>query len=210
LRLHEAKKDLYRRLAKEQGYRSRAAFKLIQANEKYGLIRQGDKVVDFGAAPGGWLQVVSRMAGKSGLVLGVDTRPVKRVAPNVLLLTMDVNDEHLAESILSATHEKADVILSDLSPSVSGTWELDHYKQIEMTFRVFGLFPTLLRDEGRAFLKVFDGERLNEVRDSSRQFFKFSTLIKADASRKQSSELYLVCLGFKGGNSSLNPSAKVL
>jgi 23S rRNA (uridine2552-2'-O)-methyltransferase len=197
LRLHEARKDLYRRLAKDQGYKSRAAFKLKQANSKYGLIQERDIVIDFGAAPGGWLQVASELSGESGHVVGIDVRHIKKLAPNVRTLNADAFDDRIAESILSLTHRKADVILSDLAPSVTGTWELDHYRQVELTFRVLALAPVLLRPGGNVFMKVFDGERLAEVRDTVRKLFRFTSLTKPDASRKESSEVYVVGLGFR-------------
>ena len=198
MRLHEARKDLYRRLAKEQGYRSRAAFKLIEANEKYGFIGEGSKVVDFGAAPGGWLQVCSRTVGRTGLVIGVDINEIKVRGENVKTMRIDGHDPKLPNLLASALGGKADVILSDLAPSVSGVWELDHTRQVDLTIRVLGLGEEVLRTGGYGFFKLFEGERSREGREEFRTHFRLVHAMKPQASRSASSELYYYCEGWRG------------
>jgi 23S rRNA (uridine2552-2'-O)-methyltransferase len=197
LRLHEARRDLYRRLAKEQGYKSRAAFKLIEANEKYDFIREGDTVVDFGAAPGGWLQVCARLVGTAGKVIGVDLHEIHLKDKNVVTIAMDVNDPKVVEKVLLISKGRADVVLSDLSPSVSGVWELDQTRQVDLTLRVLDLCETLLRKDGPAFLKLFEGERSPELRNEMKRRFKEVRAVKPAASRNASSELYYYCEGWK-------------
>ncbi len=197
MRLHEARRDLYRRLAREQGYRSRAAFKLIEANERYGFLRKGGKVVDFGAAPGGWLQVASEMVGSGGLVLGIDVSPIRIKEPNVVTLKMDAHDPSVAPRAKEALGGEADVILSDLSPAVSGVWELDQTRQVDLTMRVLDLSQELLRKGGCVFCKLFEGERSQEVRDRLRQMFAMVRVVKPAASRSASSELYYFCEGLR-------------
>lgn len=197
MRLDQARKDLYRRLAKEQGYKSRAAFKLIEANEKYGFIRNGGRVVDFGSAPGGWLQVASELVGARGVVVGVDLHPVHLKEKNVFSLELDVNDPEVANKVLGKLGGKADVVLSDLSPSVSGVWELDNSRQADLTIRVLELSGALLREGGDGFLKVFEGERTQEVRAALKSHFNSIRPIKPAASRHASSELYYYCLGWR-------------
>jgi len=198
LRLSEARKDLYRRLAKEQGYKSRAAFKLIEANEKYGFIDEGDVVVDFGSAPGGWLQVCARVVGPTGKAVGVDLHPVHLKDKNAVSLVMDVNDEKVAARVFEQAGRKADVVLSDLAPSVSGVWELDQTLQVDLTLRVLALCETLLKRGGAAFLKLFEGERSPEARAEMRTRFETVRAVKPAASRSASSELYYYCDGWKG------------
>jgi len=198
MRLDEARRDLYRRLAKEQGYRSRAAFKLIEACDKYGFIREGDFVVDFGSAPGGWLQVASKLVGERGLAAGLDTRPVHMKEKNVVSLTMDIHNPGVGESLLRLLGRKADVFLSDLAPSVSGVWELDQGRQADLALRVLELAPSLLRNGGTAFCKLFEGERSQEVRQAMRKGFESVKAFKPAASRSSSSELYYYCQGWKG------------
>jgi 23S rRNA (uridine2552-2'-O)-methyltransferase len=198
MRLHEARKDLYRRLAREQGYKSRAAFKLIEANEKYRFIRPGDRVVDFGSAPGGWLQVASRLVGRRGLVVGVDVQPPHLREDNVASLALDVNDPKVELRVLGLLGRRADVVLSDLSPSVSGVWELDQTRQVDLTLRVLELCLGILKEGGRAFCKLFEGERSPEVRERFRRGFRSVRVVKPAASRSGSSELYYYCEGWLG------------
>jgi 23S rRNA (uridine2552-2'-O)-methyltransferase len=197
LRLSEARRDLYRRLAREQGYKSRAAFKLIEANERYGMIRPGSKVLDFGAAPGGWMQVASQLVGPSGLVVGIDTSPIRLWEKNVVAIRMDVHDPRVAEKAGLAIGGKADVILSDLAPTVTGVWELDQLRQVDLTLRVLELARTLLKEDGCVFCKLFEGERSQEVRDQLRRTFRRVRVAKPAASRNASSELYYYCEGLK-------------
>ena len=193
MRLSEARKDLYRRLAKEQGYKSRAAFKLIEANERYGFLREGGKVVDFGAAPGGWLQVASEIVGPRGRVVGVDLGPIRLKGKNMVTIRMDVHDPGVAPKVREALGGQANVILSDLAPSVSGVWELDQTRQTDLTLRVLELSRELLGDGGSVFCKLFEGERSQEVRKKLRRTFRSVRVLKPAASRTSSSELYYFC-----------------
>ena len=199
MRLHEARRDLYRRLAKEQGYRSRAAFKLIQATEKYHFIGPGDRVVDFGAAPGGWMQVASQLVGYDGAVVGVDLHEVRVRGKNLKAIEMDVHDPRVEQKVLEALGGVADVALSDLSPSVSGVWELDQGRQVDLTLRVLELSESILKLDGSGFFKLFEGERSQEVRDEFRRRFRAVRPVKPAASRNVSSELYYYCEGWKPG-----------
>jgi len=199
MRLHEARRDLYRRLAKEQGYKSRAAFKLIEANERYSFLREGAKVVDFGAAPGGWLQVASELIGPEGRVVGVDLSPIRVKAKNVIAIRLDVHDAAVPAKVKEALGGQADVILSDLAPSVTGVWELDQTRQVDLTLRVLALSGELLKDGGSVFCKLFEGERSQEVRDSFRRGFESVRVVKPAASRNASSELYYFCEGPRRG-----------
>lgn len=197
MRLGEARHDLYRRLAREQGYKSRAAFKLLEANERYDIIRPGFRVLDFGAAPGGWLQVASELVGPTGLAIGVDLSPIRLKEKNVVTFKMDVNDKAISEKMLQAMGGKADAILSDLSPEVTGVWELDQTRQVDMTLRVLELARTLLKEDGGVFCKLFEGERSQEVRDQFRLMFKSVRTVKPAASRNAASELYYYSKGLK-------------
>jgi 23S rRNA (uridine2552-2'-O)-methyltransferase len=203
MRLHEARRDLYRRLAKEQGYRSRAAFKLIQATEKYHFIRPGDRVVDFGAAPGGWMQVASQLVGDDGAVVGVDLHEVRVGGKNLKAIEMDVHDPKVKQKVLDALGGMADVALSDLAPSVSGVWELDQGRQVDLTLRVLELLESILKTDGAAFFKLFEGERSQEVRDEFRRHFRIVRTIKPAASRSVSAELYYYCEGWRPGQDAL-------
>ncbi|MCD6511948.1 MAG: RlmE family RNA methyltransferase [Thaumarchaeota archaeon] len=199
MRIEEARRDHYRRLAKKEGYRSRAAYKLIEIDEKFGVLKKGYVVIDFGAAPGGWLQVASKRVGPSGLVIGVDLKEIKPLSENVKLLKGDVMDEGISSLLLSMMPRKADLILSDLSPKISGIWSVDHLRQIELCERVLELSQTLLRKNGSMVMKLFEGEQVRDFVGRVRRAFRTVRLFKPKASRKESSEIYLVSLGFVGG-----------
>ncbi|HUH82460.1 MAG TPA: RlmE family RNA methyltransferase [Nitrososphaerales archaeon] len=196
MRLHEARRDLYRRLAREQGYKSRAAFKLIEADERYEFLKPGGKVLDFGSSPGGWLQVASELVGPEGMVVGVDTSPIRVKAKNIVAMKMDIYDPSFQEKALKALGAKADVFLSDLSPTVSGVWELDQGRQVDLTMKVLELATPLLREGGSLFCKLFEGEGSQGVRTELKGRFENVRVIKPAASRNASSELYYFCDDF--------------
>ncbi|HEU0046185.1 MAG TPA: RlmE family RNA methyltransferase [Nitrososphaera sp.] len=196
MRLADARKDQYRRLAKDQGYRARSAYKLLQLNNSYHIIKKGSKVVDLGCAPGGWLQVVTKEVGHAGKVVGIDLKPVESVA-GATVLKGSIEDVDMFEKIAGILGSKADVILSDLAPNVSGLWDIDHARQISLSATALGFARRVLRVGGSAVFKVFEGDLLNEFRVDLKTSFGRVLLNKPSASRQESSELYIVCLDFK-------------
>ena len=197
MRLEDAKKDHYRKLAKEQGYRSRSAFKLIELNQKYNLIKSNDNILDFGAAPGGWLQVASKLVMPKGKVIGVDLLPIKPINDNVTIFQGDIRDEKVVNNILNEIGRKVDVILSDIAPNISGIWKIDHNNQIDLTRLIIDRFPELLEKNGGCLLKAFDGPMLKPLENELRKNFTNVKLIKPKVSRNASSELYIACRNFK-------------
>ncbi len=196
MRLQDAKKDPYRRLAREEGYKSRAAYKLLEVVRKHNLIQSGDVVLDFGAAPGGWLQVAAEAVGESGLVVGVDIDPVELDQENIVTIQSDVKSPELSLRLEKTLPRKADVVLSDLAPQVTGTWGLDHFRQTEITLSAVSLMAGFLRKGGNAMFKVFDGERFGEIRSTLTKQFRIVQVTKPKASRRSSAEVYLVCFGY--------------
>jgi 23S rRNA (uridine2552-2'-O)-methyltransferase len=196
LKLRDARRDYYRRLAREQGYKSRAAFKLLETSKRYHLIGAGDVVADLGAAPGGWVQVASELVGESGMVVGLDLLPIELEERNVRIVTGDVFDDGAIARVRTLLPRRLDVGLSDLSPSITGAWDLDHFRQIELVLRALTIFGELLTEGGNVMVKVFDGERLPEVRKTMRDMFRSVSIVKPAASRRKSSELYMVGLGY--------------
>ncbi|NHV98788.1 MAG: RlmE family RNA methyltransferase [Thaumarchaeota archaeon] len=197
--LQERKRDPYFLLAKKEGYRSRASYKLKQILGEYRLIRKGDFVLDIGCAPGGWLQVASEAVGETGLVIGVDIKRVENLGlENIKTILLDVFDEGFVERVLKESKNKFDVILSDLSPNMSGIYELDHARQIEMVERVIQLSRELLKVGGSMVVKVFEGEGSDRIYRNVSKLFRFVKRFKPKASRRGSSEFYLVAKFFKG------------
>jgi len=197
--LQERKRDPYFLLAKKEGYRSRASYKLKQILGEYRLIRKGDFVLDIGCAPGGWLQVASEAVGETGLVIGVDIKRVENLGlENIKTILLDVFDEGFVERVLKESKNKFDVILSDLSPNMSAIYELDHARQIEMVERVIQLSRELLKVGGSMVVKVFEGEGSDRIYRNVSKLFRFVKRFKPKASRRGSSEFYLVAKFFKG------------
>ncbi len=196
MRLADARKDHYRKLAKDQGYRSRAAYKLLQLNDSYHILGKGSKVVDVGCAPGGWVQVAMKLVGGGGKVVGVDLKEVEPVA-GAQIFQGDIEDPMTVGRIVESLQDKADLLLSDLAPNVSGVWDVDHARQISLSKSAFSLAEKVLKDNGNAVFKVFEGEFLTEFRNELKKSFGKVLLSKPTASRQESSELYLVCLNYK-------------
>lgn len=197
MKLSDARKDHYRKLAKDKGYRSRSAYKLLQLNNSYHIFRQRNKVIDLGCAPGGWLQVAIKEVGSYGKVIGIDLKEVKPLQ-GAIIFHGNIEDKGTIDGVIKILNSKADVVLSDLSPNVSGIWGIDHARQISLTKSAFSVVQKILREDGNAIFKVFEGDLLNEVKDGLNSNFHKVLLTKPGASRQQSSELYIVCLKFRG------------
>jgi 23S rRNA (uridine2552-2'-O)-methyltransferase len=196
MRLADARKDHYRKLAKDQGLRARSAYKLQQLNDSYHILKKGSKVVDLGCAPGGWLQIATRLVGPNGRVVGIDIKPVEPVA-GAIVLEGSIEEPEMKSKISEILRGEADVLLSDLAPNVSGVWDIDHARQISLTQTALQFASTILREGGSAIFKVFEGDMLNDLRAELRQHFGKVQLSKPSASRQESSELYTVCLDFR-------------
>jgi len=190
---------MYYRAAKEKGLRSRAFFKLIQAVEKYRFIGYGDIVVDLGAAPGGWTEAAREIVGEDGQVLGVDIVKAKPLPwKNVEFILGDITNPEIIPLILEKVKKNPDVVLSDVAPKISGVWEVDHARQIELAKASLNIAVSILRLGGSFFVKVFQGDLLNEFIKEVKQHFHKVKIVKPMASRPQSSEIYILGMGFNG------------
>ena len=200
--LRERRRDPYYRRAKEEGYRSRAAFKLLQANKKHNFIKTGNVVVDLGAAPGGWTQVASHIVGRRGFVLSVDLREFQIPnLKNVKTIVADIKDPKCSFFIMENLPRNPDVILSDASPNISGVWDVDHARQIELADTALEIVKNILCHNGYFFCKVFHGDLLMGFIDEIKKQYGFVKIVKPSASRKKSSEIYiLVKASLKGNN----------
>ncbi len=197
--IQERQHDQYYRLAKLKGYRSRAAYKLKQANKTYNIIREGQRVVDLGASPGGWVQVAREIVGPEGFIVGVDLKPTNPLPfPNVVLLQMDIYDRDLPQQILQALGGYADALLSDLSPQIIGAWDVDHARQIDLARTAIRVSQDVLRAKGNCLIKLFHGPELKGLQEEAGQMFYQSRLYKPKASRPESSEIYFLGLGLRG------------
>ena len=196
MKLIDARKDYYRRQAHEQGYRSRSSYKLKELNKAYRVFGPGLYVLDLGCAPGGWTQVAAQIVGNKGKVMGIDASYVEDI-PGAYIIKKNIDDESVEEEIFSFFTRKINAVICDLSPNITGHWSLDHAKQISLNYSCVKIMEKVLTYKGNAIFKVFDGEFSNEFRDFLKKKFAKVILTKPKASRKPSSEIYYVCLGYK-------------
>lgn len=193
--LQDRKRDYYYKKAKEEKYRSRAAYKLLQAVKKYRFIKEGDVVLDLGAAPGGWVQAARNSVGSEGYVLGVDLKSVEPFEEeNVRTIIGDINDEETLHEILGFLPREADAVISDTSPNISGVWEVDHARQMGLSLRALEIALETLRPSGGFFVKVFQGDMLDDFTKKVKNHFQQVRVVKPEASRGRSSELFILGL----------------
>jgi len=196
--IRERKNEHYYKKAKAENYRSRATYKLVQVNEKYGFIKLHSVVVDLGAAPGGWVQAARKMVGRHGFILGVDLKPIEPF-PQAYVRTIigDLTDPDIAQQILSFLPRRPDTVMSDAAPNVTGVWEVDHALQIDLASKALDVTLQILRPNGNFFVKLFQGDLMDEFVQTVKGHFDEVKFVKPDASRAKSSEMYLLALGLK-------------
>ena len=189
--------DPYVRAAKAAGWRSRAAFKILELDEKYHIFKPGQRVVDLGAAPGGWTQVAAQRVGNAGKVVGLDLLPMDEIA-GATLLQGDFQDEAVEQAVLAALDGPADLVLSDMAPNTTGHNATDH-------LRILGLIELALDFAGKVLVpggvfvaKAFQGGTERDLLNRMKRDFASVKHAKPPASRKGSAEMYVVAQGFRG------------
>ncbi|HIC93563.1 MAG TPA: RlmE family RNA methyltransferase [Anaerolineae bacterium] len=192
----QQQRDYYFRKAKEEGYRSRAAYKLLQINRRHKLIRGGDVVLDLGAAPGGWSQVAAKLVGPQGTVVAVDKVAMEPL-PGVTFVQGDLTAPDLAERI-RALVGTVDVVLSDAAPSTSGVRLRDHALSIALAQAALRVARALLKPGGHLVVKAFEGEDFPAFLAEVRRHFRSVKPYSPPASRRESAEVYVVAKGFRG------------
>ncbi|MEL0021245.1 MAG: RlmE family RNA methyltransferase [Rickettsiales bacterium] len=189
--------DPYVQEAKRVGYRSRAAFKLIDINEKYGFLRRGLRVVDLGAAPGGWCQVTAERIGAQGRIVAVDLLEFDAIA-GVEALVGDFYEKEVREAVRSALGGPADLVLSDMGPAAIGHGATDHLRSAALAEAAFEFAVEVLAAGGTLVVKLLQGaEEASYVKTLRTRFAKVDR-IKPPASRDRSAEMYIVGRGFRG------------
>jgi 23S rRNA (uridine2552-2'-O)-methyltransferase len=185
--------DPYVAAAKAQGWRSRAAFKLIELDERFDLVRQGARVLDLGAAPGGWTQAVMQRG--AGRVVALDLLPMDPV-PGATVLQGDFADPTVTAEVETALGGKADLVLSDMAPNTTGHAATDHVRIMALAEGALDFALEVLAEGGTFVAKVFQGGSEREMLLRMKQSFSSVRHAKPPASRKESSELYVVAQGF--------------
>ncbi|HID04571.1 MAG TPA: RlmE family RNA methyltransferase [Aigarchaeota archaeon] len=198
--LQERRSDPYWRKAKEMGLPSRAAFKLMDIQKRYRVVREGGFVLDLGAAPGGMTAVASEYVGEKGLVVAVDREEVKvRDRKNVVCVNADVFAYNLHGVIMKASGNRMfDTIISDLSPRHSGDYDLLAVQQLDLLERTLEIASALLKRRGNLVVKAFEHPTLRQIENRMRRmFFQYYRYVPR-ASKKRSSEIFLIGLGYRG------------
>ena len=193
----ERRNEHYYKLAKKLNYRSRASFKLIQIDERFGIFKEGDSVVDLGACPGGWCQVAQERTWPNGHVIGVDLRYIKPM-DGVEFIIGDITEDSTMRELLNRFHGKADVILSDMAPNIAGHYSTDHARSINLCMYAVNVCDRILKKEGKLVMKVFMGDMFDSLKDELEKRFQSVKVHSPDASRPTSSEVYVICQGFYG------------
>ncbi len=180
-------KDYYTRKSREEGYYARSVYKIKELNKKYKLIKQGDKVLDIGCSPGGWVQAALEVVGRKGYVVGIDLEKVKVKAENFRFIQGDIYENKILEDI-----EVVDVVLSDTAPKTSGVRELDQGRSIDLARIALDIAKKKLKAEGNFVCKVFQGKEYPDYIREVKKEFSFVKTSKPEASKSGSKEMYVI------------------
>lgn len=192
--------DPFVKQAQKDGYRSRASYKLLEIQEKDRILRNGMVVIDLGAAPGGWSQVVSRVIGEKGRLIASDILPMDSIA-DVTFIEGDFTDDAVFEKILVAINNApVDLVISDMAPNMSGMRSVDQPKAMLLCELALDLAIRVLKPNGEFLIKIFQGEGFDNYLKVVKENFDKVTIRKPSSSRDRSREQYLLAKGFKGNS----------
>ncbi len=196
--LQEHFKDQYVLKSQQDGYRSRAAYKLLQIQEKDRIIKPGMNVVDLGSAPGGWSQVARQFVGRKGKIIALDILPMDQLA-QVDFIQGDFQEDSVLEELLKVlNNQPVDLVISDMAPNVTGVKAVDQPKSMYLLELAIDLADQVLKPQGALLMKVFQGEGFQPLLAELRKRYQKVITRKPDASRARSKEVYLLAKGFNG------------
>jgi 23S rRNA (uridine2552-2'-O)-methyltransferase len=197
--------------ARKEGYLARSAYKLLDIDRRFKVLKKGDLVLDLGSAPGGWIQVAREKIGPEGFILGIDIEPIKtkifqpeagppwaEKTPKFVFIQKDIYDKDLTSVIKKAVNaRKFNVVLSDAAPKTTGQKDIDEWRAHELSLRVLDIVKLELKKGGNMIIKIFEGPDTPEIIKLSKRLFKIVHLIKPEASVKGSKESYIIAKSFK-------------
>ena len=190
-------RDHYFQKAKKENFLARAIYKLEEIQKKHRVLRPGDRVLDLGAAPGSWIQLTSGIVGPSGLVVGVDLKKIEHAFPkHVVVLQRDIYDPEF-EGEMEREYAPFDVVLSDMAPSTSGIKAADSARSELLFERAIQLAGLLLKAQGHFLAKIFQGADFHNLLAETKKRFEWVKVVKPEASKKQSKEVYVLAMRFK-------------
>jgi len=193
----QRKKEFFYRRAKEEKYRARSAYKLLDLQKKFHLIKQGDFVIDCGAAPGSWSQVAMQFVGDSGKVLAIDIIPVSQLSGNFTFLKANLLKSGMIDKIKELMDKPADLVMSDAAPEFSGIRMMDIGLAMDLNLAILEIAKKILKTGGKFICKAFQGPGFPDFVKEVRKSFKDVHLEKPEASLKESAEMYIVALKLK-------------
>lgn len=186
--------DAWSKKAQKEGFRARSVYKLMQLDERFHFFQPGIRVLDIGAAPGSWLQYVSKVLGPKGKALGLDLQPIAHVGNNVVTAVCDVfNREQVEGELAKLGWKDVHVVLSDIAPNTSGIVDVDQWKSVELSMQVMEIATKYLRKGGALVMKVFRGKSFDTFIASVKKTYHNLKIVSVDASRDRSREVYVVC-----------------
>lgn len=195
--MHEHLNDEYVKKAQKEGYRSRSVYKLLEIIEKSQIINKGDRILDLGAAPGGWSQVARKIVGKSGQVIASDILSIEEIS-GVNFLQGDFTEQSVYDELITLTEGSSiDIVLSDMAPNMSGQLSVDQPKSIYLAELAIDLAVKTLSKNGHFIVKLFQGDGFDDYVKNAKKVFKKVSIIKPKASRSRSKEVYLLASQLK-------------
>ncbi len=198
--LQEHLSDPYVKNAKYQGYRSRAVYKLKEINHRDHLLKPGMTIIDLGAAPGGWSQLISEIIGKNGTIIALDILPMEPVT-GVAFIQGDFQDQSVLDQLLAAlTGRAADLVISDMAPNISGIKAVDQTRSMYLAELTVDLAKLSLKKGGNLLMKVFQGEGFDALRRELQNHFATVVVRKPKSSRPRSPEIYLLAKNYRASN----------
>ncbi|MCJ7570708.1 MAG: RlmE family RNA methyltransferase [Candidatus Thermoplasmatota archaeon] len=192
----EKKHEHYYKQAKQTGYRARSAFKLLQINNKFKIIKKDDVVIDLGAAPGGWSQVAKKIVAENGTVVGIDLSSIKAIEGIIFLRGDMAQEESITRLRQVIADKEVDVIISDMSPNISGNYSVDQARSVFLCEQALKTANILLKKNGNFICKIFEGEDLKDLLEKIKSMFITVKQFNPPASRKTSSEVYIIAKSF--------------
>jgi 23S rRNA (uridine2552-2'-O)-methyltransferase len=191
-------RDSYYKKAKQEGYRSRAAYKLLELQQRFRVMKPGDWVVDLGAAPGGWLQVAAKFVGAHGKVIGVDLQPIEGFRENNLILIQgDITNQEIQQRIKDVMGGPAQCVISDLAPRLSGIRDVDTARCLDLNRTALTIAIELLKPGGTLLIKTFVNNELQPFTVEIKRYFRSVQRTRPEATRQGSSELYFCAKDFR-------------
>jgi 23S rRNA (uridine2552-2'-O)-methyltransferase len=193
-------RDYYFHKAKKENYAARAVFKLEEIDQRFKILRSGDQVLDLGAAPGSWSQFAAQKVGPKGRVLGIDLQAIKITLPNAWFIQEDMRSADLPQIMSDAgIAPPFHVVLSDMAPKTTGIRLTDQVRSVELCTLALETSHKYLKEGGHFVCKLFHSDEFEDFRNLLRKYFKKVEVLRPKSTRKESKEIFFVCMGYQGG-----------